>query len=89
MSYDVNFWKQARPLDMSAQEIYERLSEGEPVEGLATLPVDEILGQLRDASPVSSRRSKMLLCHSITGCHGNVLLLVLGVLAAVAFAAIA
>lgn len=51
MSYDINFWKQDRPLEISAQDIYERLSSGKPVEGLTKLPVDEILTKLRDAFP--------------------------------------
>lgn len=51
MSYDINFWKQERPLDLSAQQIYERLSRQEPVEGLAKLPVETILGELREAFP--------------------------------------
>jgi hypothetical protein len=51
MSYDINFWKQERPLDLSDQEIYERLCARSSVEGLAKLPVDRILAQLRDAFP--------------------------------------
>jgi hypothetical protein len=51
MSYDINFWKQERPLELSAQEIYQRLSKGESVDGLATLAVDRILAQLREAFP--------------------------------------
>ena len=51
MSYDINFWKQERPLALSAQEIYERLNKKEPVEGLAKLPVDEILARLKTAFP--------------------------------------
>jgi hypothetical protein len=51
MSYDINFWKQERPLDLSAQQIYERLSDGESVDGLAVLPVDQILQQLQEAFP--------------------------------------
>jgi hypothetical protein len=51
LSYDINFWKQQRPLALSAQEIYERLNKKEPVEGLAKLPVDEILARLKAAFP--------------------------------------
>ena len=52
MSYDVNFWKQERPLSLSAQEIYERLSGGEAVvEGLAKLPVPRIHERLKQAFP--------------------------------------
>lgn len=51
MSYDINFWKQERSLDLSPEEIYGELCEERTVDGLATLPVDEILGQLRAAYP--------------------------------------
>jgi hypothetical protein len=47
MSYDLNFWKYE---DESAandhQAIYERLSDGEFVEGLREIPVDEILEKI-------------------------------------------
>ena len=56
MSYDINFWKQDKPLDLSAQEIYERLSERQPVEGLVKLPVDEILDRLTVAFPDFHRK---------------------------------
>ena len=51
MSYDINFWRQERPLELSAQEIYERLNKREPVEGLAKLPVEQILARLKHAFP--------------------------------------
>ena len=52
MSYDINFWKQTRPLEISAQEIYERLSRGEQeIDGLAELPVDQIKQRLKEAFP--------------------------------------
>jgi len=51
MSYDINFWKQNRPLNLSAQEIYERLSRRETVEGLAKLPVPQIHQRLKRAFP--------------------------------------
>ena len=52
MSYDISFWKQERPLSLSAQEIYERLSGGdEVVEGLAKLPVPQIHLRLKEAFP--------------------------------------
>jgi len=51
MSYDINFWKQQRPLPLSPQEIYEKLSQREQVEGLAKLPIDQILARLKQAFP--------------------------------------
>jgi hypothetical protein len=51
MSCDINFWKLERPLILSAQEIYTRLCDGEEVEGLAILPVEDILAKLKEAFP--------------------------------------
>jgi hypothetical protein len=51
LSYDINFWKQERSLALSAQEIYERLNGKEPVEGLAKLPVADIIARLKAAFP--------------------------------------
>jgi len=49
MSYDLNFWKYK---DESAannhQAIYERLSNGEFVEGLSEIPVNEILERITE-----------------------------------------
>jgi hypothetical protein len=49
MSYDLNFWQYE---DESAaadhQAVYERLSDGEFVEGLGEIPVDEILGRITE-----------------------------------------
>ena len=49
MSYDINFWKLERPSSLEPVEIYSRLSQGEVVEGLARLPVEEILKKLKEA----------------------------------------
>jgi hypothetical protein len=51
LSYDINFWKQERPLPLSPEEVYSRLNKREPVEGIAKLPVDEILARLKSAFP--------------------------------------
>ncbi len=51
MSYDINFWKQEGPLELSAQEIYERLSQEERVTGVANLPVTKILVALKETFP--------------------------------------
>ena len=48
MSYDINFWNQERALELSAQEIYERLSDGADVDGLASLPLDAINTRLQE-----------------------------------------
>lgn len=36
-----------RPLELTAEEIHIRLCRGEPVDGLAKLPVDAILERLQ------------------------------------------
>ena len=51
MSYDINFWKLQHPLDLTPEQIYGRLCKREPVEGLAKLPVDQILERLKQAYP--------------------------------------
>ena len=48
MSYDINFWRQERPLPVPPVEIYRRLSAGKWVDGLASAPED-LLAQV-DAS---------------------------------------
>src|SRR5262245_19255030 len=49
MSYDITFWKEGRPVGLSPNEVYRRLSKGKPVEGLAELPVAEVFAGLRGA----------------------------------------
>src|SRR5215213_6280052 len=49
MSYDITFWKEGRPVGLSPNEVYRRLSRGKRVEGLAELPVEELLARLREA----------------------------------------
>ena len=47
MSYDLDFWQYetARPM-ADHHAVYERLSEGEFVAGLRTIPIDAILAKL-------------------------------------------
>jgi hypothetical protein len=49
MSYDISFWRESRPVGLSPNEAYRRLSRGKPVEGLAELPVEEVFAGLREA----------------------------------------
>ncbi len=51
MSYDINFWKQERELNLSPEQIYGELCRGETVEGLARLPLDQIHDRLQQAFP--------------------------------------
>ena len=51
MSYDINFWKQERSLELTNEEIYAKLCSDEAVDGLARLPTDKILQRLRERFP--------------------------------------
>jgi len=42
MSYDMSFWKTKKTLTQTPKEIYLALSDGEEVDGLCSLPIDEI-----------------------------------------------
>jgi hypothetical protein len=48
MSYDLGFWKQEPGSTLDPQGVYERLSEGERVEGLEDLPVDRITARIAE-----------------------------------------
>jgi hypothetical protein len=48
MSYDLGFWKQYPGSTLDPQGVYERLSDGESVEGLEDLPTDRILGRIAE-----------------------------------------
>ena len=51
MSYDLNFWKYKPGVTLDHQATYESLSEGETVEGLEELPIDEMLARLQVLVP--------------------------------------
>ena len=46
MSYDLNFWKYRSGVYLEHQSTYERLSNGEAVEGLEVLPIGDLIGAL-------------------------------------------
>jgi hypothetical protein len=48
MSYDLNFWKQQPGSTLDPQGVYERLSEGELVEGLEDLPIERIMTRIAE-----------------------------------------
>jgi hypothetical protein len=48
MSYDLNFWKQQPGSILDPQGVYERLSEGERVEGLEELPINRIMARIAE-----------------------------------------
>ena len=43
MARDLNFWKYKENIYLDNQEVYEKLSDGDYVEGLETLPIQQIL----------------------------------------------
>ena len=49
MSYDLNFWRYTDEHNHSLdhQTVYEKLSHGDQVAGLESLPIDEILQDIR------------------------------------------
>lgn len=48
MGYDLNFWKQCPGIKLDPQKTYERLSEGESVEGLESLPTEQIIARVAE-----------------------------------------
>ncbi|MBW1803768.1 MAG: hypothetical protein JRJ85_23940 [Deltaproteobacteria bacterium] len=48
MSYDLNFWQYEDNVYLDNQDVYEKLSNGELVEGVVNIPVSEILKRLKD-----------------------------------------
>ncbi len=48
MSYDLNFWKQDPRQELDPKVVYERLSDGERVEGLEEIPIDRILARVAE-----------------------------------------
>jgi hypothetical protein len=56
MSYDLNFWKQQPGSTLAPQGVYERLSEGERVEGLEDLPIERIMTRIAETFTVEWER---------------------------------
>ena len=48
MSYDLDFWKYRRGVSLDHQATYEKLSDGQAVEGLEDLPIDLMLARLKE-----------------------------------------
>lgn len=51
MSYDLCFWREERATGLTPKEIYIRAADGEFVEGLADLPIDDIILAFQNAFP--------------------------------------
>jgi hypothetical protein len=49
VSYDLNFWKYCQGVDLEHQAVYERLSDGEHVDGLEDLPIATIRAEIAEA----------------------------------------
>ena len=47
MSYDLDFWKYKPGVMLDHQQVYERLSDGQQVEGLCDLPIVDILQRVK------------------------------------------
>jgi len=60
MSYDLNFWKQPPGFRVPAQQVYESLCNGEPVEGLERLPVESFLALIRRRFPRTENHAGLL-----------------------------
>ena len=48
MSYDLNFWRCKPGTTLDHQRVYERLCDGQLVDGLEELPIAEIVGRIRE-----------------------------------------
>jgi hypothetical protein len=46
VSYDLNFWKYKPGVSLDHQAVYEQLSEGEEVDGLEDLPIEELVARI-------------------------------------------
>jgi hypothetical protein len=49
MSYDLDFWKYREGVSLNHQGVYERLSNGEFVDGLETLPISAMIEAVKSA----------------------------------------
>lgn len=47
MSYDLDFWKYKNDIYLDNQEVYEKCSEKQMVEGLEDLPIESILKDIQ------------------------------------------
>ncbi len=51
MSYDLWFWNQSTKLKKAPEDIVEEFVEGKTVEGIKSLEIDKILGQIIEEFP--------------------------------------
>lgn len=48
MSYDLDFWRYKAGVTLDDQDVYERLSDGQFVEGLEELPIDKMRARIAE-----------------------------------------
>ena len=46
MSYDLDFWKYKQGVELNHQQVYECLSDGQYVDGLEDLPIDDLIARI-------------------------------------------
>ena len=61
MSYDLWFWRQTKPSDLSLDAICEQLVEDQPIDGIALLPIDDIKAAIVAEFPdIEDERTSMI-----------------------------
>lgn len=48
MSYDLDFWRYKPGVVLNHQQVYEQLSDGQTVDGLEELPINDILARVKE-----------------------------------------
>lgn len=51
MSYDLVMWRSGPDLSLAPQEVYKRLCEGERIDSLKNLPLDQIVAGVKERFP--------------------------------------
>ena len=61
MSYDLWFWRQSKPLPLTLDQICEALAEEDDIDGIETLPIEQIKQALIDEFPnIDDQLSSMI-----------------------------
>ena len=47
MSYDLSFWKYESGVSLDHQRVYQNLSQGKRLPGIASLPIEQLLARIR------------------------------------------
>ena len=55
MSYDLTFWRQQPGVSLAPIETYRALNDGSPVDGLAAIPIEDMLRDVMLAFPSALR----------------------------------